>query len=261
MAESVAILVLHQEVIGIQRAVAAAVDVQAAPIVELAIVFSSALVVDIAWFILVTVSHIHLIILRVAVAAKHQVAGQQAPGCGRVAAKVAESFRKMNTLVAATAQQQVAAAALVIFAKDPSIRLIVLVSVQQKDVLSTTLVEENLYTWVDPLAAVAPNCNVVILNPVGMLLGEACVSVDSGTKVRVDGAAMTTTKAAMLDLVGSLAVVCLKGVFSKSTDRNLDATNGTTFTACVAAAVKATVLLTTLAIVCAATGIKVHDWP
>jgi hypothetical protein len=94
-----------------------------------------------------------------------------------------------------------------------------------------------------------------------MLLGVACVSADSGTKVPAAGVGMTTTKVAMLDLLGLLLDVCPTGVFSKITDHNLNDTNGTTFTACAAAAVKATVLQTVVAIVRAVTGIKVRDWP
>ena len=120
--------------------------------------------------------------------------------------------------------------------------------------------EERVTIWVEPQAVVVPNYNAVIFHPLGMLLGEECVLVDNGIKDQEDGAVMTTTKAAMLDLFGLLLGVSHKGVFSKSTDRNLNATNGMTFTACAAAAAKATVFQTVVAIVRAATGIKDQDW-
>jgi hypothetical protein len=178
-----------------------------APIAELATVSFSALVVVIVWYIVVTVLHTVLTILRVAVAAKPPVADQQVLGCGLVAAKVAARFRKMNMLVAATVQRQVAAAASAIFVKNLFTRLFVLVSVHQNVVPITTLVEESLRTWVALLVAAAPNYNDVILHLTGGLVGEACVSAANGIKAQVAGVGMITMKAAMLDLLGLVAVV------------------------------------------------------
>ena len=206
------------------------------------------------------VLHTTLTIVQDAVAAKHLVAAQQVLGCGPAEAKAEAQFRKMNTLAAATVQQRVAAAVLAIFVKNLFIRRFVLVSVRRKDVPNTTLVVENQPTWAHPLAAVVPNCNGVILMAADMLIGEACVSPVSGTKVQAAGVVMTTTKVVILDLIGLTPVVCKVRTTTKSMGHNLDATNGMTFTACVAAAVKATVLQITNAIVRAVIGIKVRDW-
>jgi len=195
------------------------------------------------------------------VVVKPPVADQQVLGCGRAEAKVAALFRKMNKSAAVTAQQREAVAALVIFVKNLSTRLFVVVSAQYSAVVITMLAEEKVKTWAALPEAVALNYNVVILKALDMLLGAACVSADSGTKVLAAGAGMTTTKVAMLDLLGLFLDVCPIGVFSKITDHNLNATNGTTSTACAAAAVKVTVLQTAPVIDHAAIGIKVHDWP
>jgi hypothetical protein len=206
------------------------------------------------------VLHTTLIILQDAVAAKHLVADQQVLGCGPAAAKVAALFRKINTLAAATVQQRAVVVVSAIFVKYPFIRRFVLVSVHKNAVLTTTPVEESLYTWADPLVAAVLNCNGVILMAADILLGEVCVSPDNGIRVQEAGAVMTTTKVVILDLIGLTPVVCKVRTSTKSTGHNLDATNGMTFTACVAAAVKATVLQTTHVIVRVVTGIKVRDW-
>lgn len=235
--------------------------VPAAPIVELVTVLFLALVAAIVWFIVVTVLHITLTIVQVAVAEKHPVAGLRALGCGSAAAKVVASFRKINTLAEATVQWQVAAAVSAIFVNHPFIRRFVLVSVHRKNVLTSSPVEENLSIWAELLEAVAPNCNDVILMAPDILLGEVCVSADSGIRVQEAGAVMTTKKVVILDLLGFKPVVYKVQAFTKNMVHNLNATNGTTFTVCAAAAAKALVLQTAPAIVRAATGIKVRDWP
>jgi hypothetical protein len=207
------------------------------------------------------VSHTTLTILQDVVVVKRQAAAQQDLGCGSAEAKAAALFRKMNTLVAATVRQQVAAAASAIFARKTFIRLIVLVFVHRKNVLTFSPAEESPYTWAVPLAVVVPNCNDVTSMSADTLLGEVCVSADSGIRVQEAGAVMTTTKVVILDLLGFKPVVYKARVFTKNMDHNLNATNGMTFTACAAVAVKATVLQTTLAIVRAVIGIKVHVWP
>jgi multisubunit Na+/H+ antiporter MnhG subunit len=78
--------------------------------------------------------------------------------------------------------------------------------------------------------------------------------------VPVAGAAMTTTKAATVDLLGSMLDARLAEVLSRITAPNLSVTNGMIFTTCAAAAVKAIVLKMVLAIVLVAVGIKVIDW-
>jgi hypothetical protein len=177
------------------------------------------------------------------------------------AAKAAALFKKMSSSAVAMAQQPAVAVVLDIFVKNLSTRLFVVVSAQYSAVVITMLAEEKVKTWAALPEAVALNYNVVILKALDMLLGEACVSADSGIKVLAAGAVTTTTKVAMLDLLGSILDVCPIGVFSKITDHNLNATNGTTSTACAAAAVKVTVLQTAPVIDHAAIGIKVHDWP
>jgi hypothetical protein len=142
------------------------------------------------------------------------VVGQQVLGCGPVAVKVAAQFRKTNMLAAATVQQLVVVVASDIFVKNPPIRRFVLVSAKYPAALTSTLAEERLRTWAAPPVVVAPNCNVVTILKIGILPGEACVSAVSGIKVQEDGAAMTTMKAAILDILGLILVACQIVVFS-----------------------------------------------
>jgi hypothetical protein len=110
------------------------------------------------------------------------------------------------------------------------------------------------------VAAAALNFNVVTLKTEELLGLEVCACLDSFILAAAAGAAMTTKKAATVDLLGLLLVACLVVVITKSMVLNLNVTNGMIFTACAAAAVKATDLTMYLAIVTVAIGTKVTGW-
>lgn len=154
-------------------------------------------------------------------------------------------------------QPQAVAAALDTFVKEGLLHHLVPVSAHKNDAVNSTQKAESHITWAAPVAVAAPNCNVATHARADTLVLEACVCRDNGTMGPGAGAAMTMMKDVILALFGSKQDAKLVEVMCKTMDRNPNVTNGTTYTACAAVAVRATVLTMAFAIVRVAIGIKV----